>query len=717
MLKRFGLLVPALWSIFSLAMADEGMWLPWNLGKAQVEKMQKMGLVLTPEAIFSSEMSSLKDAVVALDSGSCTGSFISHNGLLLTNHHCAFSEIQKHSTLTNDYLKNGFWAHSPDQELPNPGKTASILLRVEDVTPLLDSILLPDLTSSQREKSLDSLMAIIIDTASQNGRFTAEIKDFYFQNQFFLFVSETFRDVRLVAAPPAQLGQFGDEADNWMWPRHSADFALFRVYAAKDGTPSEYSPENIPYHPKKHLSISLKGVENNDFTMILGYPGETQRFLTSFGIQETSDIINPVVNEVRSIKQKIWKNAMETMPVIDIQYADKYASSSNYQKYASGQNLSIQSNNLTSQRERLEQQFETWINLDSVTREDFHQVLSSTKLLYLLKQNLTRISITTIETLFNGPDVNVFIMEGFQLHNALSQSSPGSTEIAAITDKLRKQGEAFFRDFNPDLDRQVFEAMLTYYQQHLRDSDRIPNEQLYGKRGTPSSLAESIYKYSIFSNSERYFQFLKNPSLQVMEKDPGFQFMIRVVNQYAPIYTILDRFDNQMEEMMQKYVEGLKAMQPDKNFYPDANSTLRLTFGKVAPYSPRDGVLYKATTSNLGLIEKFRSNRKSYQLPDSLLSLYQRDDYGRYKSTNQTLPLCFISNNDITGGNSGSAVLNANGQVVGLAFDGNWEGMSSDLGYVPTIQRCVSVDIRYVLFLIEELGGATHLLDELSLVD
>ncbi len=716
MFKRFILLVSALWSLYSPILADEGMWLPWNLGAEQIAKMKEMGLELNPDEIFSAEKNSLNNAVVSLDSGSCTGSFISQDGLLLTNHHCALSEIQKHSTLSHDYLQNGFWAQSKAGELPNPGKTASILLRVKDVTPLFEPFLDKELNNREREESIDSLMALITDTASRNGRYTAEIKDFYFQNQFFLFVSETFRDVRLVAAPPEQLGQFGNDKDNWIWPRHSADFALFRVYSASDGTPADYSPDNVPYTPKKHLLISLKGATNDDFTMILGYPGDTQRYLTSFGINETTNIINPVVTEVRDIKQTIWKNSMHQRPLIDIQYANKYASSSNYQKYACGQNESILANNLPMQRIELEQQFQEWLNRDSITQKDYHQVLSSAELLYLLRQSLTKISITTFETLINGPDINTFILNNFRLFNTLDQSTDESTRTA-VTQKLKEHGQAFFRDFNAELDRQIFEAMITYYRQNLVDSLRIPDQQLFNKKGNLSSLTESIYEHSLFTQSDRFNQFLENPSLQVLEQDPAFGFMTRVVQHLAPIYNLLNRFDSQMDAVMHQYVKGLKAMQPFKNFYPDANSTLRLTYGKIGPYSPRDGVEYKAFSTQKGLIEKFLSKQNHYNLPDSLLSLFQKDDFGRYGTPNHTLPLCFISNNDITGGNSGSAVLNGKGHVIGLAFDGNWEGMASDIEYTPKLQKCVCVDMRYVLFLIEKLGGDSHLIDEMSLVN
>lgn len=717
MQKRFVLLITALCSVYALARADEGMWLPWNLGKTQIEKMQQMGLELSPGEIYNTRETSLKDAIVSLDSGSCSGSFISQSGLLLTNHHCAFSEIQTHSSLTNDYLKKGFWAKNLSDELPNPGKTASVLLRVDDVTALFQEVLDQEMNNSDRERKTDSITALITDTASQKGRFTARVKDFYYQNQFFLFVSETFKDVRLVAAPPENLGQFGGDLDNWTWPRHSADFALFRVYAAADGTPADYSPTNVPYKPKKHLSIATQGSKQDDFTMILGYPGETQRFITSFGIEEATEILNPVVADVRSIKQKIWKDKMHDSPLIGIQYADKYATSSNYQKYASGQIMSIREGDLLLQREELEQRFGEWVEAsDSSTRESYHQVVASAGLLYLLRQNLAETSITTLETLINGPDINAFILEGFALYSALKQSS-SDEKITRLTNELKKQGPQFFRDFDASVDRQVFKAMIEYYRQNLGDSSRMSDAQIFAEAKDLSTLSETIYSQSIFTDPARFNAFLAQPQFAAIENDPGFRFMMRVVEYYAPVYTIFNRFESQLELTMGKYVKGLMAMQPDRDFYPDANSTLRLTYGKIGAYTPRDGILYKAFSSQKGLIEKVNSGNSNYELADSLISLYKRDNFGPYQMSDHELPLCFISDNDITGGNSGSAVLNARGQIVGLAFDGNREGMSSDMAYIQGLQKCVSVDVRHILYLIEELGDASHLTEEMSFVD
>ncbi len=717
MQKLFMLLIAGLWSLTPLATADEGMWLPWNLGKAQIEKMQQMGLEITPEEIYSTRETSLKDAIVSLDSGSCSGSFISQSGLLLTNHHCAFSEIQTHSSLINDYMKNGFWAQSPADELPNPGKTASVLLRVDDVTPLFHEILEQELNNRDRERKIDSITVLISDTASQKGRFTAQVKDFYYQNQFLLFVSETFKDVRLVAAPPESLGQFGGDLDNWTWPRHSADFALFRVYAAPDGTPADYSSANVPLRPKRYLQISNQGLKSDDFTMILGYPGETQRYITSFGIEEATEILNPVVAEVRSIKQSIWKDKMHDSPLVGIQYADKYATSSNYQKYASGQIRSIRESDLTLQREQLEQHFEEWLaTSDSATRENYHQVLASAGLLYMLRQNLARTSITTLETLINGPDINAFILESFGLHNALKQAS-SDEELKHITTELKKQGPEFFRDFDANVDQQVFKAMIEYYRANLGDSSRMSDSQIFAETQDLPTLSESIYSHSIFTDSERFNAFLNQPSFEVIDRDPGFRFMMRVVEYYAPVYTIFNRFESQLELTMGKYVKGLMEMQPDRDFYPDANSTLRLTYGKIGSYTPRDGILYKAFSTQRGLIEKANSGNSNYELPDSLLALYKRNNFGAFQTPANDLPLCFISNNDITGGNSGSAVLNARGQIVGLAFDGNREGMSSDMAYIQGLQKCVSVDVRHILYLIEELGHASNLIKEMNILE
>ena len=694
----------------SSSFADEGMWLPWNLSKTQIENMQEAGLKLSGKELFNMKAPSIKDAIVSLDEGSCTGSFISQKGLLLTNHHCAMGEIQQHSTVEKDYIKDGFWAQSLTAELPNPGKTATLLKEARNVTPYFQKPLKEAEGRIETEQIIDSIKTTILDTLSVPPHHEAEIKDFFHKNRFYLLLTQTFRDVRLVGAPPKDVGQFGAEKDNWMWPRHSADFALFRVYTAPDGSPADYATENIPYAPEKKLDINKSGPREGNFTMVMGYPGETQRFLTSHGIKETKEIINPVVADVRGIRLRIWKNHMETSPVAGIQYAEKYANSINYQKYAIGQNKSIENNNLTQKRKKHETCFSEWLKENP--EKDYNKILSSAKLLYLMRQNLTRTTITTLESLINGSDISSIIMNAYPVYHALKNNKAG--DLSNDLEKIRQKGKLFFQDFSPKIDQQVFNALVDYYRNNLEDSLQIKRSVLLGEARDFKALSESIYSRSAFTDPGRFRQFMENPAPEDFEKDPGFSFFKRVMEEFAPVYSMFNRFQDQVDHTMHQYVSALMDRYPKNGFYPNANSTLRLTTGKVAHYSPDDGIAYSAFSSHKGIIEKINSGAEAYQPEYPLKKLFQKD-FADYADEEGNLPVCFITDNDITGGNSGSPVLNGKGEIIGLAFDGNWEGMASDISYDEERQRCVNADIRYILFILEAIPQARHLLSEMTI--
>ena len=424
--------------------AAEGMWMPWYLPQTQIEKMYDMGLDISVEEIFGGQESSLSRAIVALDEGSCTGSFISNNGLLLTNHHCAYSDIQKHSSIDNDLLKNGYWAHTLEAEIPNPGKTATILVGTKDLSSIFNEALKNASGKVETQNIIDSISKIILDTVTVNNGQQAEIKDFLYQNMFFLLLTQTFKDVRLVGAPPEEIAQFGGENDNWMWPRHSADFALYRVYCSPEGLPAEYNPDNVPFHPDRALDISTLGLKEDDFTMTLGYPGETQRYITAAGLKETYSLINPVIAEVGKIKQSIWQKSMKESPILGIQYADKYANSANFQKYATGQNKSIEELQLIDARKKREKLLQKKFNKN----DKFQNALKASNILYLMRQNLTKTTIVTIESLLNGPDISSLILETFNLFNLLQDDSTQGNQITEEVERLQSFGQDFFENFS-----------------------------------------------------------------------------------------------------------------------------------------------------------------------------------------------------------------------------------------------------------------------------
>lgn len=704
-------------SVFQSLKADEGMWLPFKLSLLKYQKMQSMGLEVPLDSLFNTSDPSIKDAVVSLNEGSCTGSFISTDGLLLTNHHCVLADVQWHSSVSDNYLEKGFWAPGREAELPNPGKTASVLIDASDVTTeILEQI--PDsITEHRRSFLIDSISNEIIRREEAGTHYTAEISRFYEGNQFVLFLSEVFEDVRLVVSPPSSIGQFGKEEDNWMWPRHSADFALLRVYTGPDGKPAPYSDKNIPYKPKKVLPINIGGVSNNEFAMVMGYPGSTQRFLSSYGIEEIEQIINPVIKEVREIKQSIWDGGIKSNPALRIQYASKFAESSNYWKYAIGQNLVIRHRSIVNCRRQLEQRFNIWLTEHNGEHAEYEKILPSLAVIHAFKISMVKAGIVTMETLVNGFDMFSLALEGLYFKTKLESYGNDKELINQAKEELRESADEIFRNFNGELDKKVFVAMIDYYRNNLTDSLRATDKELFDVEDARNNevLANRIYSQSVFTDKIRFDQFLANPDLEKLKTDPAVLFVTTIMENYGKYYFITEEINSQIEALMRKYIKGLMEMDPTQEFYPDANSSLRLSYGTVQPYSPRDGITYKYFTTTEGLIQKESSDPLIYQLPDDFGNLLIKKDFGKYQQADNKMPVCFISNNDITGGNSGSPVLNGRGELVGLAFDGNWEGMGSDIEYIDGLQMCVNVDVRYILFILDKYANAQWLLDEMNI--
>ncbi len=707
-----------LWiTLISSVRADEGMWLLPLIESVNMEEMTSMGLELNIEDIYNVNHSSLKDAVVALDYGGCTAEFISSNGLLLTNHHCAYSDIQIHSTLEKDYLSNGFWAASYDEELPNKGKTVSRLVRMERVTDRVSSVLNEYMSEQEREDAIDFISETIEKEATKGTHHEAFVRSFYEGNEYYLVLVETFKDVRLVGAPPEDIGKFGFETDNWMWPRHTGDFSLYRVYVAPDGSPAEYSPDNVPYEPLHHLPVSLKGFEEGDFAMILGFPGRTDRYLTSHGVEELLEITHPNRIRVRGLRQKLMMEDMLSSEKIRLQYADKYDKSSNYWKYSIGQSEGLKNLNVIEKKRKEEEVFREWVTKDPERQKKYGEVLETISSSIRARKEYKHAAQYLAEALFNGIEITTFAIESFPLYIALMENPDDPEKIRETSMELRPGAEEFFKNYNQPTDKKIAVQMLQLFVDNVDESMHpdvfaIINNKY---RGNFEKYMDKLFRKSVFADPEKLDEFYDSPEIKVFEKDMAFQTVLSFYRKYFELISLSEEYDNRINKARWLYLEALMEMHPEKNFYPDANSTMRLTYGTVGDYKARDAVYYDYYTTLKGVMEKEDPDSHEFQVPEGLKELYAAKDFGPY-GMNGRMPVCFITNNDITGGNSGSPVINGKGELIGTAFDGNWEAMSGDVAFEPDIQKTISVDIRYVLFVIEKYAGARNLINEMTIV-
>ena len=717
--KFFSISMMCLISLSSIA--DEGMWLPQLLKAMNESDMQARGLKLSAEDLYSLNNSSLKDAIVSLGGGSCTAEMISSRGLMLTNHHCAFGSIQEHSSINNDYLKNGFWAMSDEEELKNEGLTASFLISIEEVTERVLAEINEAASEKERRLKISEISKKIVDEATSESHYNARVKSFFGGNEFYLLTYEIFKDVRLVGAPPSSIGKFGGDTDNWMWPRHTGDFALYRIYCAPDGTPAEYSLENIPYTPKHHLPIQLNGVENGDYTMIFGYPGSTNRYLTSFGVKQALEITNPTIVDIRDEKLAIMKAGMDASKRTKIQYASKYASTSNYWKYYIGQSKGLKAMKVADKKIRIEEEFRNWVmSGDSVRFIHYGGALDLIENAFLTNKNIELNRTYLNEAIFRGSEIMYW---SFNMHRKISMlpKEEGKERSVALR-KLKKEAREFYKNYNASIDQELFASMLEMYyynvpkKQHAPIFKKIEN-QLFGfKRLDFDWYAKNTFRRSIFSSKEKLFAFLEKPSVATIKRDPAYKTISSIYNQY--IQQISSTRVNVREDLQKGnrlFIAGLREMNPDKKYYPDANSTMRATYGNVGDYNPGEAMHYQYYTTIDGIMQKEDATSEEFQVPEKLKDLYEIGDYGQYGDKDGNLRVNFISNNDITGGNSGSPVINAWGEIVGTAFDGNWEAMSGDIAFEKEIQRTISVDIRYTMFVIDKFAGATHLIDEMTI--
>jgi hypothetical protein len=716
-MKKIFLLATAL--VFALQVrvhADEGMWLLSLIAQVNMDEMTEMGLQLTAEQIYSINQASLKDAVGALDRGSCTAELVSPDGLLLTNHHCGYGEIQNHSSLEHDYLKDGFWAMTREEELPNEGKTITFLVRMEEVTGRIVPELNEQLGMQERASKVRSLSQEITAEATEGNDYEARVRSMFNGNRYFLFVTQTYRDIRLVGAPPESIGKFGHDTDNWMWPRHTGDFSMFRVYTAPDGSPADYSPDNVPLKSKHHLPISMKGYEKGDFAMVMGFPGSTSRYMTSWEIQESLEVDHPIRIQVRGIKLDLMMEDMQASEKVRIQYASKHSRSSNYWKNSIGMSKALKKLKITEKKQQEEADFTAWIKQDEERKALYGNALSDIQSAVEGRRELQVAFSYIIEAYIQGMETVMFGRNLRELQMALSDPEPDQENIKQITTALKERAEGFYKDYNAQTDKKVMTAMVELLIDEL-DDEYLPSSILEAKtkyKGDAARYVDNYFKKSFLTDQARYNAFMDDPSLKVLEKDPGYKAVVA----FQKLYEIggkMAQYEEGYQRGTRLYLKGLIEMYPDRDFYSDANSTMRMNYGVVGDYFPRDAVLYTHYTTLEGVMEKEDPSNFEFVVSDRLKEFYESKDYGPY-GVDGTLNVCFTTNNDITGGNSGSPVMNASGELIGIAFDGNWEAMSGDVAFEPELQKCINVDIRYVLFVIDKYAGAGHLVNEMTLV-
>lgn len=720
-MKRVFIIVFALLSA-SIARADEGMWLLSLLGK-NIEQMQAQGCKLTAEDIYSVNQASLKDAIVGLGKVEspfwhfCSGEIISDKGLVLTNHHCGFDVIQKHSTLEHDYLTNGFWAYKHSDELPNPGITASILQRMEDVTDQVNAVLNDNMTEEERAEAIERISAQIVAKAVQGTDLRAQVKDMFEGNQFFLLVYKIYQDVRLVGAPPQSMGKFGGDTDNWVWPRHTADFSMMRIYTGPNGEPASYSPNNVPLKPRHHLPVSAKGVQDGDFAMIMGFPGTTDRFLTSFGLKETMDVTNDIRYKVRTEKLRVMKEGMDADPKTRIQYASKHAQCANYWKYSHEQNIALKNLNTMGEKEKIEREFTTWVNADPARQAKYGKVLSMIKEGYEAMHPYNEASSYMQEAALQGPEVPLF---AFRVSNTLERALDAEKTPAPMKDMfmqaIRENAKAFFKDFNKDVDKNLMATLFKMYNDNVAAEWHPEVINMINKKykGNYEKFAKELSDKSIFTDEARFNAFLEKPDMKKLQKDLGYITGKSIFETYQKLGGATNSMRNNIAKGDRLFVRGLMEMNPEKVWAPNANSTIRLTYGNVKSYKPRDAVFYDYYTTLTGVMEKEGPKGGEFEVPQQLKDLYNAKNFGRYGADN--ISVNFITNNDITGGNSGSPVINGYGELIGTAFDGNSEAMSGDIDFEENLQRCINLDTRYMLFIVDKMANAQNLIYEMTIV-
>jgi len=726
-MKKFVLLFTVLvslgTSLFAFTPPDEGMWLPMFVDRLNYTDMQKMGLHLTAEEIYSINNSSLKDAIVGLSTQNkpsgyfCTAEIVSDQGLMFTNHHCGFDVIQQHSSLEHDYLRDGFWAMEKADELPNDALTASFLIRMADVTDSIIPFLNDTMSAAKRTAKVMEISKKLKKQANEDGKYNVVVKGFFGGNEYYLFVYQVYEDVRLVGAPPSSIGKFGGDTDNWMWPRHTGDFSIFRVYTAPDGSSAKYSEDNVPLKPRHYLPISIKGVKKDDFTMIWGYPGSTNRYMTSYGVEYNMNKLAPPLIDNLGKKLEIMKVDMDASQEIRIKYASTYASLANGWKYYIGQSRGLKKLNVVSKKREIENRFTDWVDADTARKEKYGAVLNEIKEGYQIMSGLIG-PLLYLNLGLMGPDIINYANDFSQYEQELKDIKDNPEAPKQTAEALRKSAKEHFKDYNAPTDQKVLAGLYKMYatdipEEHWPEFFKNINKKY---KGDFDKFAQELFEKSMFTSQDKINAFLDNPKAKKLAKDPVYKLSSDVMSALMAAVGGYRGAQTALSHGKRFFIEGLREMDPAMVKYPDANSTMRLTYGSVEDYYPADAVHYDYVTHLYGVIQKEEPDNPEFVVPEKLKELFEAKDYGRYGKDGK-LTVCFLTTNDITGGNSGSPVINGDGELVGLAFDGNWEAMSGDIAFEPELQRTICVDTRYVLFIIDKYAGAHNLIDEMTIVE
>ena len=692
--------------------ADEGMWIPLLLQKLNIAEMQKMGMNLSAEEIFSLNNSSIKDAIVIFGGG-CTGEIISSEGLLITNHHCGYGSIQKVSTVEQDYLTNGFWAYSKKEEIPVSGLSVRFLVNMKDIT----KAVLDGITDAMNETERDALIELnsdkIKNEATKGNHYEAIVKNFFEGNEYYLMVYERFTDIRLVGTPPESIGKFGADTDNWMWPRHTGDFSMFRVYTAPDGKPAEFSDKNIPLKPKHFLPISLKGVKKDDFAMVVGFPGSTDRYLSSWGVEQVINQKAPMTVAIRERVLNIMDKDMDASEKVRLQYASKFSGLANYWKFYIGQQKGLKQLKVADLKRELEAEFAEW----SKDKPAYNAALS------LMEEGIKEMSgnypadLYFREAIRRGNEIIRYSNTFRDLYDELNKKETSPAIITRITDELIADIDDHFKDYNKPTDVKLLANSLNHFYTDIPKefSPKYFTELSAKYKGNFEKMATDIFKETLFGDPQEVKSFLNKPNLKTLSKDPVFKLMLAFYDHQDLVLEKLAQPKEKIKKGNRLFVAGLQLMNPDKRYSPNANSTMRVTYGSVQDYYPADAVHYDYVTTLEGVMEKGNPNVREFNVHPKLSEIYKAKDYGIYEE-NGSVVTCFLTNLDITGGNSGSPVINGDGQLLGLAFDGNWEAMSGDIAFAHEVQRCIAVDIRYVMLIIDKLAGAQNLINEMTII-
>jgi len=722
-MKKLLLVMLATISIFA-ARADEGMWMLPLIEKLNIQKMMGMGCTMKAEDIYSDKNVSLKDAVIVFGNG-CTGVAVSGQGLVFTNHHCGFDAIQKLSSVEHNYLKDGFTAEKLEDELPAKGLTVKFLVSITDVSDRVNSLLPISLTGSKRTAKQDSILGVIKKEFSKDNNYIVNVKPFYANNEFYVFVFEEFKDVRLAYTPPSSIGKFGGDTDNWMWPRHCGDFSMFRIYATPDGKPADYNESNVPLKVKKHLTINLGGIKEGDFTFVMGFPGRNWRYMISDEVEERMQTTNFMRKTVRTVRLNNLLEEMLKSDKVRIQYASKYASSANYWKNAIGMNeglvqLKVLDTKKKQQEKLLAYGRETGTDAYQKAFDAIREIVSKRRDAVYHQQAIYEVCKLGTE-FYKIPSTDKVLQalkKGYKVPHATKEINPLDHALSTLI----KQADNFFnKDYNPEIDRKVSKALLKTYAELIPAEQRISIFKVIDKefKGNIDAFVDACFDTSIFRSREAFDNFVAKPDAKTLENDLMVQYAKSVDQGYADTDAAMKAETDAYNLAHKTWVEGMMKLKQHEGtpIYPDANSTLRFTYGKVGSYSPKDGMEYNYYTTLKGVMEKEDPNNYEFVVPAKLKDLYNKKDFGRYAMKNGEMPICFVTGTDNTGGNSGSPVFNNKGELIGTGFDRNYEGLTGDIAYNPQLQRAACVDIRYTLFIIDKFAGAKHLVDEMTIVE